>query len=79
MIPTSQQTAARDFAAFWFGKGYEKGQTQPFLELWDQFGEGSGLVVDRVETNLWDSPWLFLAVVAFLTAEWLLRKKGGLA
>ena len=49
------------------------------LELWDQFGEGSGLVVERVETNLWDSPWLFLAIVGFLTAEWLLRKKGGLA
>ena len=30
MIPTEQKTAARDFAAFWFGKGYEKGQTQPF-------------------------------------------------
>ena len=29
MTPTSQKTAARDFADFWFGKGYEKGQTQP--------------------------------------------------
>ena len=47
--------------------------------LWDQFGEGSGIVMDRIETNLWDSPWLFLAVVFFLTAEWLLRKRGGLA
>ena len=28
--PASQQTAAREFAAFWTGKGYEKGQTQPF-------------------------------------------------
>lgn len=30
MIPTEQKTAARDFVAFWTGKGYEKGQTQPF-------------------------------------------------
>ena len=30
MTPTEQKTAARDFAAFWTGKGYEKGQTQPF-------------------------------------------------
>ena len=27
--PTSQQAAARDFAAFWTDKEYEKGQTQP--------------------------------------------------
>ena len=25
-----QTAAAREFAAFWHGKGYEKGQTQPF-------------------------------------------------
>ena len=30
MTPTEQKTAARDFAVFWTGKGYEKGQTQPF-------------------------------------------------
>ena len=28
--PTTQQTAAHEFVAFWTGKGYEKGQTQPF-------------------------------------------------
>ena len=27
---TSQQTDAREFVAFWTGKGYEKGQAQPF-------------------------------------------------
>ena len=48
-------------------------------DLWDQFSEGRRIVVERVETNLWDSPWLFLAVIAFLSAEWLLRKKAGLA
>ena len=29
--PTSQKAAARQFVEFWTGKGYEKGQTQPFL------------------------------------------------
>ena len=29
--PTSQQSAAREFAAFWTGKGYEKGQIQLFF------------------------------------------------
>ena len=49
------------------------------LSLWNAFGEGSGLVVDRIETPLWDSPWLFLVVLACLTAEWILRKRGSLA
>ncbi len=31
MTPTEQKTAARDFAAFWSGKGYEKGQTRDRL------------------------------------------------
>ena len=26
------KAAARQFAGFWRGKGYEKGQTRPFLE-----------------------------------------------
>ena len=29
-ISAEQKAAARDFVAFWTGKGYEKGQTQPF-------------------------------------------------
>ena len=49
------------------------------LTLWNGFGEGSGLVQDRIETNLWDSPWLFLVVLLCLTVEWLIRKRGGLA
>ena len=27
---TEQKSAATEFVAFWTGKGYEKGQTQPF-------------------------------------------------
>jgi hypothetical protein len=49
------------------------------LTLWDSFGEGNRVVRERLERNLWDSWWLFLLIVACLTAEWLLRKKGGLA
>ena len=30
MTSTEKKTAAREFVAFWTGKGYEKGQTQPF-------------------------------------------------
>jgi hypothetical protein len=47
--------------------------------LWDAFGEGSRVLTERVETQLWDSWWLFVLIVLLLTAEWLLRKKGGLA
>ena len=30
MIDTEQRAAAKKFAADWMGKGYEKGQSQPF-------------------------------------------------
>ena len=32
-LATTEKDAAREFASFWAGKGYEKGQTQPFW-LW---------------------------------------------
>ncbi len=32
-----------------------------------------------VATPLWHTPWIFLAVVLLLLAEWLLRRKGGMA
>ena len=47
--------------------------------LWDSFGEGNRIVKERLERNLWASWWLFIFIAAFLTIEWLLRKKGGLA
>lgn len=49
------------------------------IGLWDSFGEGSRVLTERVETLLWDSWWLFVLIVALVTIEWLLRKKGGLA
>ena len=47
--------------------------------LWESFGEGNRTVSERLERNLWASWWLFLIIVACLTTEWLIRKKGGLA
>ncbi|MBR1836052.1 MAG: methylase, partial [Kiritimatiellae bacterium] len=47
MTPQEQKQAARDFVAFWTGKGYEKGQTQPFwLSLLRVLG------VERPETAI---------------------------
>ncbi|MGI5868008.1 MAG: hypothetical protein ACOX9C_00995 [Kiritimatiellia bacterium] len=43
-----------------------------------EFGEPSRVVVETLEIPLWCSPWIFAIVLAALTAEWLLRKKGGL-
>ena len=48
-------------------------------KLWESFGEGSRDLVERVEFSLWDS-WIYFVILAgLLTAEWLLRKKGGIA
>ena len=45
------------------------------LEL---FGEATKEVKERRETKLWDN-WMILALaVAAATAEWILRRKGGL-
>jgi hypothetical protein len=46
--------------------------------LWDAFGEGRRVVKERHERALWDQPWILLLLVGLLTAEWLLRKQGGL-
>ncbi len=43
------------------------------------FGEGNRVLIERIERKLWDRWWYFVILVGFLTAEWLLRKKSGLA
>jgi hypothetical protein len=48
-------------------------------ELVEAFGEGRRAVRERHERPLWDQPWVFLVLVGLLTAEWIVRKKGGLA
>jgi hypothetical protein len=58
------------------GKAVTPGDIQT---LFESFGEGNRIVKERIERNLWDSWWLFLAMVILLSTEWLLRKKGGLA
>jgi hypothetical protein len=47
-------------------------------ELWNAFGEGRREVPERRERPLWDRPWMYLLIVGLLTAEWILRKRGGL-
>jgi hypothetical protein len=53
-----------------FGGGDDR---EPLLHVGDLRAEEMSKSVPHF------SPWLFLAVVFFLTAEWLLRKRGGLA
>lgn len=43
------------------------------------FGEGKGIVRERLEFALWNSPWVLLLLALLLTTEWILRKRGGLA
>ena len=44
----------------------------------DGYGEGNRTIRDRKEIFLWDSPAAFLLLLAFLTAEWIMRKRAGL-
>ena len=45
---------------------------------WNVFGEGRRTVQERHERTLWDRSWVLLLLLGLLTAEWLLRKRGGL-
>jgi hypothetical protein len=47
-------------------------------DLWDAFGEGGTVVKERHERTLWDRPWVLILLIGLLTAEWVLRKRGGL-
>jgi len=47
-------------------------------QLLDAFGEGRRTMEERLRRVLWDNPLLFILIVALLTAEWILRKKGNL-
>lgn len=42
------------------------------------FGEGSQIIREQKETAIWCDRRLFLAILAFVFAEWILRKKAGL-
>ncbi|MBR1921486.1 MAG: VWA domain-containing protein [Kiritimatiellae bacterium] len=50
-----------------------------YVALKTDFGGGSRRLSDRVEFHLWSLPPLFLAIIALLTAEWILRKRSSLA
>ncbi len=47
--------------------------------LAEVFGEGRRVVLERREYALWNNPYVLVLLALLLTAEWLLRKKGGLA
>lgn len=47
--------------------------------LAEAFGEGRRVVQERREYPLWNNPFVLVLLALLLTAEWLLRKKGGLA
>jgi hypothetical protein len=47
-------------------------------ELWDAFGPGSAMLEERHERSLWDHYAVLVLLLVLLTAEWLLRKRGGL-
>ncbi len=49
------------------------------MKLIDAFGEGKGVVQERLEYALWNTPWILLILALLLTGEWILRKRGGLA
>ncbi len=49
------------------------------MELIDSFGEGKGVVQERLEYALWNNPWVLLLLALLLTTEWILRKRSGLA
>lgn len=42
------------------------------------FGEPGREVTERQETTLWDNWWMLALAVAAATAEWILRRRGGL-
>jgi len=73
---TSSMDTPAQLAQLSGGKAVTPGDMQ---SLFESFGEGNRIVKERIERNLWDSWWLFLAIVILLSTEWLLRKKGGLA
>ena len=49
------------------------------VSIWSEFGEGNRVMHDRTELYLWDSGWLFAVVIGLLTAEWIIRKRSGIA
>ncbi len=45
----------------------------------DAFGEGNRVLRERTERNLWDSWLVFAGVIGLLGAEWIIRKRSGVA
>lgn len=73
---TASREVPAQLAQLTGGKAVTPGEMQTLFEA---FGEGNRMIKERLERNLWDSWWLFVAIGVLLSTEWLLRKKGGLA
>ncbi|MGI5870014.1 MAG: hypothetical protein ACOX9C_11295 [Kiritimatiellia bacterium] len=59
--------------------GGRAGNPTEIPEMWDAYGEGNRVMHERTELLLWNSGLLFLLAVGLLTAEWLVRKRAGIA
>ncbi len=49
------------------------------VNIWNTFGEGNRVMIERTERYLWDSWLLFCVVIGLLTTEWIIRKRNGIA
>jgi len=61
------------------GTGGKVVRPDGLASLAELFGEGRRVVQERREYPLWNNPFVLILLALLLTAEWLLRKKGGLA
>ena len=78
-IELSELTVDRDFlnkmAALADGRVVGVGAAASLIDL---FGEPSRVVEERLETTLWDTWPVLLLFVGVVTAEWIVRRRGGL-
>jgi len=47
-------------------------------ELPKHLREATHVIEKYRDNDLWDHPWVFLAIIGFLSSEWFLRKRSGL-
>ena len=78
-LELSELTVDRDFlnktAALSDGRVVGPGAAVSLIEL---FGEPSRVVEERLETTLWDTWPVLLLFIGVVTAEWIVRRRGGL-
>ncbi|MFH1074669.1 MAG: hypothetical protein V1752_06235 [Candidatus Firestonebacteria bacterium] len=71
---TLNEAGLRQLASISNGKYYKPGDIVAAIEK-----DLKKVVVKiQVDTDLWDSPWILLLIIALFTAEWIVRKSRGL-